>query len=137
MAEPGYSLTMARTICGRVAAGESLDAICADDDMPVKSTVMEWLATKPTFRKLYAVAREMRADLLFEEILVIADGAPDGSEKSETAQKARLRIEARKALAVRLSPGKYTDRAADKPEFAGDKPVIIRVVTGVPRADDH
>jgi hypothetical protein len=135
MTEPKYSLIWARKIYVRMAAGESLDAICADKDMPSKATVMEWLATKPSFRRLYALARELRADGLFEEILTIADGAPDGSEKSETAQRARLRIDARKALAARLSPAKYADRAADKPETS-DKPVIIRVVTGVPRAGD-
>lgn len=54
MAGPKYSLTWARTFCIRVAGGQSLDAICAQDDMPPKATVIEWLATKPSFRKLYA-----------------------------------------------------------------------------------
>ena len=73
-----YSDKLAATICGRLAEGESLRTICADDAMPGKSTVLRWLldGEHKVFRDQYARAREAQADYFADEILAIADDSP-------------------------------------------------------------
>lgn len=113
------------TICGRIAEGESLRSICADDNMPGKTTVMRWLAEDEvgTLRDQYVRARECQADTLFEEILEIADDARnDWMERNhgeddrgwvvngENVQRSRLRVDARRWMAGKLRPKVYGDK---------------------------
>jgi Bacteriophage Sf6, terminase small subunit-like len=67
-----YCAEIAMTICDRLADGESLRAICADDGMPNKATVFRWIGRHKDFRDQYAVAREVQADDILDEILEIA-----------------------------------------------------------------
>ncbi len=62
-----YSDKIATEICRSIAERESLRKICADDDMPDKTTVLRWLAAEENsqFRTQYAHAREMQAALLW------------------------------------------------------------------------
>ena len=52
-----YSDDLADLICQRIARGESLVEICADD-LPSETAVYRWLAEKPVFREMYARARD-------------------------------------------------------------------------------
>jgi hypothetical protein len=61
------------TICARLAAGESLRTICADEAMPAQSTVYLWLTKHSEFSEQYARAREVQAETLVDEILEISD----------------------------------------------------------------
>lgn len=107
-------------ICERIAAGESLRAICRDKRMPAASTVFKWLADKPEFAEQYAHAREAQADTLADEIVAIADEAEvtasqDGEEvrlalDPTAVARNRLRVDARKWVASKLKPRKYGDR---------------------------
>ncbi|MBY5821474.1 terminase small subunit protein [Rhizobium leguminosarum] len=119
-----YTEEMADKICERIANGESLKAICEDDDMPAKATVFKWLGAYPEFVDKYARAREVQADALFDEILSIADdGRNDWMEKKsldggnmgwqengEALRRSQLRIDARKWMAGKLRPKKYSDK---------------------------
>ncbi|MEW9535699.1 terminase small subunit protein [Agrobacterium radiobacter] len=117
-----YSEEMALIICERLADGESLKAICEDDDMPARSTVFKWLTESETFSDMYARAREEQADAIFDEILNIADdGRNDWMERrgeedagwvtnGENIQRAKLRIDARKWMAGKLRPKKYGEK---------------------------
>ena len=51
-----FSADLARRICVRVAAGESLRAICAEPEMPCTATVRRW-AKREMFAKIYRRAR--------------------------------------------------------------------------------
>ncbi len=128
----GYTDEIAATICERIAEGESIRDICASDDMPSTSMVFRWLAKEEhaSFREQYARARETQADVIFDEILTIADDARndwmkrengDGKEgkelNTEHLQRSRLRIDARKWMAGKLRPKVYGDRVA----IGGDK----------------
>ncbi len=42
----GYTEAIAVEICRRIAERESLRKICADPDMPDKTTVLRWLAAE-------------------------------------------------------------------------------------------
>lgn len=118
-----FSQDLADAICDRLADGESLRSICADDTMPAKSTVFKWLGRNTIFADQYARAREAQADTLADEILDIADdGSNDWMERRredgsvdevlnhEHVQRSKLRLEARKWLAAKMQPKKYGDR---------------------------
>jgi len=114
---------IADEICLRMLDGESLKAICQDEKMPNRRTVFRWLASDDEFRQRYEIARQMLADLLFDEIKDIADDArndfmeklaDDGSIERvpdhENVQRSKLRVDTRKWMASKLMPRKYGDR---------------------------
>lgn len=126
MARPSsYTPELADTICERIAKGEALHRLCDEQGMPSTSMVYRWLDAHEEFRDKYARAREMQADLLASQTVLIADEAED-------ANLARLRVDARKWYASKLMPKKYGDKIAQ--EVTGN--MAFTVVTGVPRADD-
>ncbi len=101
---PGYSTEIAKTICHRLAGGESLRAICADPAMPARATVFRWLARHPEFRRSYAIARDCQMEDLVDEILeIVDDSSRDYVEKTGA-------IKARKWTLARLAPKKYRYR---------------------------
>ncbi len=140
-----YTIRISDVICDRIANGESLKAICEDDDMPSKSTVFKWLSEREEFSDRYARAREAQADALVDDILTIADdGQNDWMEKKnadgenvgwaengEALRRSQLRIEARKWLAGKLRPKKY----GEKIEIAGDKdnPIVTVIENRIVR----
>lgn len=116
-----YSLTIALEICDRIADGESLVSICRDERMPKKTAVYEWLLRHKEFAEIYARAREDQADTLADEIHAIADELPQQvvDEKgnatrydSAYVQWQKNRVDARKWVAAKLKPKKYSDRIA-------------------------
>jgi hypothetical protein len=116
-----YSLEIALEICDRIADGESLVKICSDAKMPKKTAVYEWLLRHKEFAEIYARAREDQADTLADEIHAIADELPQQvvDEKgnatrydSAYVQWQKNRVDARKWVAAKLKPKKYSDRIA-------------------------
>ena len=125
MARPSsFTQETADIICERLADGESLRSICADDAMPGTSTVCRWLESNDAFREQYARARELQADALFDEMLSIADDAQNDwmarnvdendnlawSVNGEHIQRSKLRIDTRKWMAGKLRPKKYGEK---------------------------
>lgn len=124
MARPSsYSVKVADTICERLAEGKSLNSTCASDDMPHKATVFRWLSSHDEFRDQYARAREAQADVLFDEILDIANTPIEGTKtkldkdgkvveisKGHMIEHRRLQIDARKWMAGKLRPKVYGDK---------------------------
>ena len=139
-----YSDKLAAKICQRLAEGESLRAICRDQAMPDKATVLRWLGDEKNagFRDQYAHAREMQADRFAEEILEIADDTSedwstdkDGKKTldHEHVQRSRLRIDTRKWLMARMAPKKY----GDKMQHTGDGGGPIRVRPDLSKLTDE
>lgn len=82
---PGkYSQAIAHRICERLAAGESLRAICRDKDFPPESTVRGWVLDLPDFAAQYARARDLGCDARADEILEIADTPVLARKRKET-----------------------------------------------------
>ncbi len=137
-----YTPELAAKLCERLAEGETLRAICRDEAMPDKATVLRWLGdkTKTDFRDQYAHAREMQADALFDEALEIADETTgdlttdkDGKEivRHENIQRSRLRVDTRKWAAGKLAPKRYGDKLQHTGEGGG--PIRTEVdLTGIP-----
>lgn len=115
------SVGLADEICERIANGESLRSICKDDYMPDASSVYRWLDGYEDFREQYAHARAKQADTYADQIVTIADTADD-------ANKARLKIDARKWVASKLLPKKYGERTTTTHE-GGERPIETRDVS--------
>jgi len=54
-----FSAKVGRAICARVAAGETVQAICRDEGMPNRSTVTAWAKAWPRFRQVLGRARTL------------------------------------------------------------------------------
>jgi hypothetical protein len=113
-----YTKTLGDKICSRIAAGESLRTICAEDGMPAASSVFLWLLDddKKPFSEHYALARASQAELMFDELLEIADASDNvvrrGAEKKSGAyaQNQRLRVDTRKWYLSKVLPKKFGDK---------------------------
>jgi len=120
-----YSLEIALLICDRIADGNSLVQICRDPAMPKKTAIYEWLLRHKEFAEIYARAREDQADSLADEIQAIADEMPmeitddKGVTRFDSAYVTwqKNRVDARKWIASKLKPKKYSDRLTHQ----GDK----------------
>jgi hypothetical protein len=109
-----FTQAIADTICERLAAGESLRAICRDEDMPTDRSVYRWLDDDDGFCQQYAQAREVGLDLMADEIIAIADSDPGITDAGATDTGAvadkRLRFDARRWYLSKLAPKKYGDK---------------------------
>lgn len=100
-----YTEEVADSICAEIMEGRSLRAICSANDMPNRATVHRWLSQHEEFATKYARARDIQADLLFEDMQDVADeGNP------EDVQRARLRVMTMQWRAAKLAPKKYGDK---------------------------
>lgn len=139
-----YTPEIAAIICGRLANGESLREVCADEGFPDKSTVFRWLAARDEFRDQYARAREVQVEHWADEIVEIADdGTNDWIERqnsdgstyeavnSDHINRSRLRVDARKWLMSKLAPKKYGDKITQEVTGAGGGPVQLQRVERV------
>jgi hypothetical protein len=138
-----YSPEVTARICERLALGESLRAICRDEDTPSLSAVMNWLNRFPEFVEQYDRARELQAEYLFDEIIEIADDATNDYMEKKSAEgvhigwrengeflaRSRLRIDARKWAASKMLPKRYGDKMETKLTGDKDNPVAIEDVS--------
>jgi hypothetical protein len=114
----GYSDELAAEICRRISLGESLQGMCAGEDLPTQTTVYRWLQQYETFREMYAQAREDQADFQADELVKLADEEPlmivddKGVSRVDSAWVAwqKNRIDTRKWTASKLKPRKYGDK---------------------------
>jgi hypothetical protein len=122
-----FTTELGDTICNRIADRESLRAICEEADMPDKATVFRGLLAEQhkDFRNQYIRARDIQADVLFDEIHQIADTPQKGTKtvrrgegdnstvettEADMIDHRRLQIDARKWLIGKMAPKKYGDK---------------------------
>lgn len=137
-----YTQEVADRVCIEIARGRSLVSILKEDDtLPCSATIYKWLIQQPEFAEKYARAREAQADVLFDEILRIAD-TPQIGVKTKTNDKGevettegdmiehrRLQVDARKWMAGKLRPKKYGDFKAV--ELSGPEGGPVQTVTRI------
>lgn len=100
-----FSDELAAEICRRLANGESLRSICNDDAMPHRDTVRVWQNEKPSFSAQYARARLEGADVLFDDLIQLADDNETGD-----VQHTKLRVDTRKWALSKMRPDRYGDK---------------------------
>ena len=107
-----YTKKLANEICRRIESGESLSAICREEEMPYRGTVMRWVASdRSGFRHKYEEATSLRAMLWADEIVDVADNG------SGDVPRDRLSMDARKWVVAKLLP-RYSDNANSGVDFA-------------------
>jgi len=113
-------------ILSRIACGESLRGICAENGMPNITTVIRWLAADEDFARKYTRAREMQAEILADEMLDIADNDKsdridikdkDGNiirteQNNVAVARSKLKLEQRRWWAEKLRPKVYGNKVA-------------------------
>ena len=137
MPKTAYNADLARTWCAHLAAGVPLRATVQMPAMPDMATIADWRGRKD-FRTLFARSRQLQAETQVDEIIEISAYLREAKMTGAGDMAlAKLRIDTLKWLVARATPA-----AEDEPrkvEPASSKPErirLIRVATGVPRADD-
>lgn len=133
-----YTPELAAEICERLAAGESLRAICQGDGMPDERTVRRWaMDNVEGFSPQYARARDIGLDAVADEMLDIADDGrndwmenndpenPGYSFNGEHSSRSKLRVDTRKWYLAKLAPKKYGDKTSMELTGANGGPVQI------------
>lgn len=109
-------------ICNRIAEGESLRAICRDDHMPDRRTVLRWLENDDVFAARCARARELQADALEEDMADVEQKTLDGTIDPKAAN---VVLSSKRWRASKLAPKKYGDKSALELTGANGGPVVI------------
>lgn len=129
--QPIYTEEIADEICDRLAAGESLRAICRDPHMPSDVAVKKWVTTRAvTFGLRYARARDIGFDSIAEEILEFGLGelrGPDGFIDNGEVQRLRLLSDNRKWLLAKLAPKRYGEKVTQEITGDPDAPLVTRI----------
>lgn len=108
-------------ICLRISSGETLRAICREEDKPTWVSVYRWLDADSEFKLRFTHARELGFDAIAEEALAIADtpqegvkfeNGPLGSKevREDMLGHRKLQIETRLKLLAKWSPKKYGEK---------------------------
>ena len=106
-------------VCQEIEKGRALRKVLKDENMPSTSTFYQWLDNDEVKAKQYARATEVRADIIFDDILAIADENTNDTSINENGievvnndviQRSRLRIDARKWVLSKLNPKKFGDK---------------------------
>jgi hypothetical protein len=120
-----YTPELGLAVCGWIKQGYTLRQIGALPNMPDKATIIRWLGNHEDFCDHYARAGEIRALVMGDEIIEIADDSRndwveregrDGTVElvpaPEVVGRARARIDARKWLMSKMAPKRFGDRLA-------------------------
>ena len=126
-----------------LSEGKTLTSLCADPDMPNRSTFIDWVNGDRILSQRFAHARETGYDVIAEECLKIADfSALDTliSEKtgnpqadSEWIARSRLRVDTRLKLLAKWYPKKYGDKLDI--EHSGKTELEVEVFIGGKRVE--
>jgi hypothetical protein len=132
-------------VCIEIEKGRALRNILKDENMPSTSTFYQWLDSNSDKAKQYARATEIRADIIFDDILNIADDnvndtyTVEGVELTnhDVIQRSRLRIDARKWVLSKLNPKKFGDKTdiTSGGEKIQSSPTTIQVEITRPNED--
>lgn len=129
-------------ICDRLAEGEPLVLICADQTMPSRRDLMRFLYKDEKALEMYYHAREMQMEAFAEEALSVAnDDSQDYSiddkgrriSHNDVVQRARLKIETMWRTMSRMAPRRFGEKNFTEIQGNPNQPVVLSVVTGVPR----
>ena len=111
-----------KEILERIAAGESMRAICADAHMPERSTVLRKMDADQDFATRCARARIWQADALEEDMAEIERDTLTGVVEPKAAS---VVLSSKRWRAAKLAPKKYGDKITTEVTGANGGPVEI------------
>lgn len=124
--------------------GRPIRSILKDNGMPSTSTFFIWLEEDENKSKQYARACEIRADVLFDEMLNIAFTPEEGetqrttkrgeNQETETTKgdmlgHRRLKVDTLKWALSKMAPKKYGDKldvTSDGDKVSGSIPLVLQ-----------
>ena len=117
---PKQKREICESVCDRIARGEYLINIAEDRQLPHSNTIRNWINADPELKKAYNVALNLRAEVLSESVVKIADEEPPmytdahGHKRIDPAgvRLLRLRVMARQWLATAHLRHKHTEQEA-------------------------
>lgn len=128
-------------ILDRISKGESLRQILPYENriesLPHIGTFLRWVSDDVKLSEQYARAMEIRSDIIFEEILEIADDGTNDYmtivkgheeyevENKELVNRSKLRVDARKWILARMQPKKYGDKVFSETKLTGIGKITI------------
>jgi hypothetical protein len=126
-------------IIKEIEQGSSLRKILSQKGYPSSQTFYKWISEDEIKAKQYARACEVRSDLIFDEILEIADDPREDAivtdngivMNTEFVQRSKLRIDARKWVLAKMNPKKYGDKVENTIVGDNEKPIIINLGSGI------
>lgn len=107
------------TICDELEKGFSLRSILRRENMPSSRTFFKWVDEDKEKVKQYERSLELRSEMLFDEIIEIADKQSEDVGEDENGNKVinhnivqrnRLQIDARKWALSKMFPKKFGDK---------------------------
>ena len=131
------------TICDELEKGFSLRSILRRENMPSSRTFFKWIDEDVNKVKQYERSVELRSELLFDEIIEIADkqGEDVGEDEQgnkvinhNIVQRNRLQIDARKWALSKMLPKKFGDKtihSGDEDNPIQTKTTIINLGSGI------
>ena len=127
-------------ICEGISQGLSLRKSVKINSKINRSTFFDWIKENSELANLYARACEERQELLFEDILNIADNnnedvrmTDDGIEVTnhDAIQRSKLRVDARKWILAKMNPKKFGDKNETTLVGDSEKPILINLGSGI------
>ena len=128
-----YTDELGGVILRRIAGGETVLSIGADDAMPCAATIYHWIRADDGFHDAYLRAKAVAADIFADAMLEIALEATEATARGDA-----LRIKTLRWTAAMLAPKKYGTRrplAQDEPD--PNKPPWIVVVQEFGMSEDE
>jgi len=119
-------------ILSEIEQGNSLISILRRKEFPSTATFYQWLEADENKAKRYVRACEIRADVIFEDIIDIADHSDEDHTPftgANVVQRDRLKIDARKWIVAKLHPKKYSDRVYQDITTHQEQPLFPDVCT--------
>lgn len=132
----------------RLAAGETLKAICeSEDKFPSRATVLRWVVGNVgNCSEAYTRAREEGIHAMIDETIEISDDTSrdtvtktgrDGEEyeeaNTEWIQRSRLRVDTRKWLASKIVPKIYGERIQQELSGKDGGPLTVSWLPAPPK----
>ena len=119
-------------ILREIEQGNSLISILRRKEFPSTATFYQWFEADEDKAKRYVRACEIRADVIFEDIIDIADHSDEDHTPftgANVVQRDRLKIDARKWIVAKLHPKKYSDRVYQDITTHQEQPLFPDVCT--------
>lgn len=97
-----------REVIRRMELGEPMSRVCRDHNVAA-SSISLWVEKDPDFAEKYARARLIRADVLFDGLLDVAEESMNAQNAMESAAY-KLKIDTLKWQLSKMVPRKYGDK---------------------------
>tara|TARA_B110000093_G_C12865557_1_gene365286 strand:+ start:265 stop:696 length:432 start_codon:yes stop_codon:yes gene_type:complete len=131
--------TIFKDVTNQISEGKSLREVLRQTDKPNRSTFYEWISKDEDKSDQYVRACNDRSELIFDEIIEIADATADDIiindegkviTNHNVIQRDRLRVDARKWALSKMNPKKYGDKQAIEMDIKDEKPFTFEIIDG-------